>query len=148
MRFWKIANTKGPYADIRYKDPDRAVISTSEDARLAFLLSLATIAEQMTTKQANRQFQLARETGAALAHTCCGLVAITKFLLQHSFKYVLLGKFTTDPLEKMFGKLQQGSGGTYFINVQQVIEKIKIQRAKLSLYIVFSNSGKLSIQFA
>ena len=35
----------------------------------------------------------------------------------------------------MFGKLRQGSGGTYFINVQQVIEKIKMQRVKLSLYI-------------
>ena len=56
VRFWKIANTKGSYADIRYKDPDRAVISTSEDARLAFLLSLATMAEQMTRKQENRQF--------------------------------------------------------------------------------------------
>ena len=31
----------------------------------------------------------------------------------------------------MFRKLQQGSGGTNFINVQQVIEKVKIQRAKL-----------------
>ena len=39
------------------------------------------------------------------------------------------------PLEKMFGKLRQGSGGTYFINVQQVIEKVKIQRAKPSLQI-------------
>ena len=89
----------------------------------------------MTTKQGNRQFQMTRDTDAALAHTCCGLVVITKFLLQHSFKYVILGKFTTDPLEKMFGKLRQGSGGTYFINVQQVIEKVKIQRAKLNLYI-------------
>ena len=98
MKFWKIADTKGLYADVRYKDPDRAVISPSEGARLAFLLSLATMAEQMTTKQRNRQFQLTRDTGAALAHTCCGLVPITKFLLQHSFKYVILGKFTTDLL--------------------------------------------------
>ena len=35
----------------------------------------------------------------------------------------------------MFGKLRQGSGGTYFINVQQVLEKVKIQRAQLSLQI-------------
>ena len=114
VRFWKIANTKGSYADIRYKDPDRAVISTSEDARPAYLFSLATMAKQVTSKQGNRQFQLTRDTGSALAHMCHGLVAITKFLLQHSFKYVILGKFTTDPLEKMFGKLQQGSGGTFY----------------------------------
>ena len=91
------------------------------------------MAEQITSKQGNRQFQLTRDTGAALAHTFCGLVAITNIMLQHSFNYVILGKFTTDPLEKMFGKLRQG--GTYFINVQKVIEKVKDQRAKLSLYI-------------
>ena len=59
----------------------------------------------MTSKQGNRQFQLARDTGTALAHMCRGLVAIIKFLLQHSFNYVILGKFTTDPLEKIFGKV-------------------------------------------
>ena len=78
VRFWKIANTKGLYADIRYKDPDRAIKSASKDARLVFLLSLATIAGQMTSKQGNRQFQLTRDT--ALAHICRGLVAINKFL--------------------------------------------------------------------
>ena len=45
----------------------------------------------------------------------------------------MLGEFTTDPLEKMFGKLKQGSGGTYFTSVQQVLEKVKIQKAKLCL---------------
>ena len=33
----------------------------------------------------------------------------------------------------MFGKLRQGSGGTYFINVQQVLQKVTIKKAKLCL---------------
>ena len=33
----------------------------------------------------------------------------------------------------MFGKLRQGSGGTYFITVQQVLEKVCIHKAKLLL---------------
>ena len=33
----------------------------------------------------------------------------------------------------MFGKLRQGSGGTYFITVQQVLEKVCIYKAKLLL---------------
>ena len=33
VKFWKIANTKGPNADIKYKDPGRAVVSIPEDAR-------------------------------------------------------------------------------------------------------------------
>ena len=48
-------------------------------------------------------------------------------------RYVPLGKFTTDILEKYFGKLRQGSGGTYFITVQQIIEKVNIKRASLLL---------------
>ena len=39
----------------------------------------------------------------------------------------------TDYLEKMFGKLREGSGGTYFITVQQVSENVSIYKAKLLL---------------
>jgi hypothetical protein len=46
------------------------------------------------------------------------LANLTKYLLQ-SYSYVLLGNFLSDPLEKAFSKLRQGSGGTYFINMQQ-----------------------------
>ena len=44
-----------------------------------------------------------------------------------------LGQFSTDPLEKEFGKFCQGSGGTYFINVQQCIEKLHIKKISLLL---------------
>ena len=39
---------------------------------------------------------------------------LLKYLLAKSHSYVS-GKFTTDPLERAFDKLRQGSGGTYFI---------------------------------
>ena len=45
----------------------------------------------------------------------------------------MLGWFTSDPLEKAFGKLRQGSGGTYFLTAQAVTEKLCICRAKLFL---------------
>ena len=44
-----------------------------------------------------------------------------------------LGEYSTDPIEKSFGKPRQGSGGTYFINPQQVAEKQIINKAKLQL---------------
>ena len=48
-----------------------------------------------------------------------GLVALTKYLIDvEGYQYVCLGEFSTDPLQKLFGKLRQGSGGTYFINAQ------------------------------
>ena len=44
-----------------------------------------------------------------------------------------MGKFTANPLERALGKLRQGSGGAYFINIQQVLEKFNISKAKLML---------------
>ena len=72
---------------------------------------------------------LTTDTSNALHQTCHGLVELAKFLLSNdSHSYVLLGKFTTVPIEQAFGKLREGSGGTYFINTQQVIEKWNISK--------------------
>nr|XP_047127892.1 uncharacterized protein LOC124808808 [Hydra vulgaris] len=38
-----------------------------------------------------------------------------------------------DHLEKEYSILRQGSGGTYFLSVQQVIEKLRIKHASLLL---------------
>ena len=40
--------------------------------------------------------------------------------------------YSTDPIEKYFSKLRQGSGGTYFINAQSVLKKARIHHAKLA----------------
>ena len=55
--------------------------------------------------------------------------------------FVILGWFTSDPIEKCFGKLRQGSGGTYFINAKSVIEKVHIQHAKLVLQLGLEIEG-------
>ena len=36
-------------------------------------------------------------------------------------------------LKKMFSKLRQGSGGTYFTSVQQILQKVTIRKTKLCL---------------
>ena len=89
--------------------------------------------KMFTASQGKRVKQLTKDTSRAIHHTCNGVVDLTKYLLKTSHKYVVLNKFSTDPLEKSFGKLHQGSGGTYFITVQQVIEKTNIQKASLLL---------------
>ena len=67
------------------------------------------------------------------AHTCFSLVDLTRFLLKFNHDFVALGNFTTDPLEKQFSKLKQGSGGAYFISVQQALEKNEINKTKVYL---------------
>ena len=62
------------------------------------------------------------------------LILLSRHLLMNkNFEYVLLGKFTSDHIEKEFGKLRQGSGGAYFITVQQVFEKVNISKTRLIL---------------
>ena len=61
------------------------------------------------------------------------MVDLCRHLLATSHVYVGLGMFTTDFLEKEFGKLRQGSGGTYFISVHQAIEKLHIKQSSLLL---------------
>ena len=67
----------------------------------------------------------------AIHQTCFGIVDLCKYLLQTSHKYVCIGQFTSDHIEKEFFRLRQGSGGTYFITVQQIMEKSDINRARL-----------------
>ena len=67
-------------------------------------------------------------TSSAFHHTCLGLVDLTR-----NHKFVIFSEFSTDALEKSFRKLRQGCGGTYFINVQQIFEKLSIGNGKLAL---------------
>ena len=53
----------------------------------------------------------------------------------------MFGLFTSDLIEKQFNKLSQGSGGTYFITVQQILEKVVIRKTKLLLKIGFEIDG-------
>ena len=63
-------------------------------------------------------------------HTLTGLVDLCRTLLSRSHQYVLIGHFTTDPLEKEFSKPRQVSGGTYFLSFQQVVVKLEISKRK------------------
>ena len=69
-----------------------------------------------------------------LSHTCKALADLENCISKdHEFSYVMFGLFTSDPIEKEFSKLMQGSGGTYFITVQQILEKVVIRKTKLLL---------------
>ena len=110
----------------------RAVIKMPDDPRIKFLLDVAAMADGMRPTTNPRVCSLTSDTAKFLAHICRGAVHLTRHLLASGNEYVMLEWFSTDPLERAFGKLRQGSGGTYFLSAQSVIEKIRIQQAKLS----------------
>lgn len=139
LEFWNIVNTKSPFSDVRLRDETRSVIRNKNDVNLQKLLEFGNMALEMSRPTNNKtcdgkRFQsLTKDTGKAIWHTCNGLNEMAQHLLQTTHQYVLLGEFTTDHLEKQFGKLRQGSGGAYFITAQQVIEKVGIYKTKLLL---------------
>ena len=141
--FWKIMNTNEKGEMKLFKDELRGEITDPEDMKLKILLKIADMAERMTAPGKYRVRQLSKDTGTALAHVCRGIVDMTRNLLSDGgYDYVLFGWFTTDPLEKYFGKLRQGSGGTYFITAQAVLEKTRIINTKLLLQLGAGIDGK------
>ena len=116
-----------------HNDPLRAVTRMPDNPRPQFLLEVAIMADEMKPKESPHVCSLTHDSSNFLLHICRDAVGLVKHFLSKGNEYVMLGSFSTYPLEKAFGKLQQGSGGTYFITAQAVIEKVTIQHAKLFL---------------
>ena len=117
-----------------FKDPCKRAVASIDDTNLKFVLEFAELSEKMAAQSKGfRIRQLTKDASFMISHTCKGLVDIAKFLFESGKSFVLFGAFSTDPLEKYFSKLRQGSGGTYFIIAQSVIEKTNIFQSKLAL---------------
>ena len=100
VNFWKIVDVRGLNADRRFKDERRAVISSEDDPRLTTLTSLA---DTVLRKQ-----QLTADTCMSFVHTCHGIVASTKYLLNTTHTFVMIREFSYDVLGKYYGKLRMG----------------------------------------
>ena len=87
----------------------------------------------MTGSQGNHIKQLSKHTATTIHDTCNRIVSLCWHLLATRHKYVLLGQFTTDIIEKEFSIFLEGSGGIYFINIQQCIEKLHFKQISLLL---------------
>ena len=106
MTWWKILNVKTLQIDKLSNDPLQAEIRSPNDTRLDFIIEFGKMALNMAGSQGNHKKQLSQNTATAIHHTCNGIVCLCRHLLATSHKYVLLGQFSTDPLEKEFGKLR------------------------------------------
>ena len=105
---------KGPYEDVILRDPVRARIDFRDDENLETLAKIGDMVGAMgkghgTGKKRNKE--LSTDTARAFAHTCRGLIEMSKYLIEH--------------------KLRQGSGGCYFITEQQIMEKVAIFKTRL-----------------
>ena len=134
VTMWKILNVRSKNKDVRRMDPLVAVVESPDDPRLTYLLEMAKMFSDMEKSgKGKRSKQLTRDTSRSLVHTLKGIVELCKEQLSTTHRYVMLGEYSNDPIERAYGKLRQGSGGTYFLSVQQVMEKLDINKTKLLL---------------
>ena len=119
----------------KFGDPFKKPISDVSDANMASIMSYSWMASQMKGTQGKRVKSLTRDTSLAIQQTCNGIRELTEELLGNSHENVLLGEFTTDYLEAKFGEFRQGSGGAYFITVQNLLEKLHIYKTRFMLHL-------------
>ena len=81
-------------------------------------------AKKIANKIGKRVRCLTEDTENCLSQTCNRLVDLSIHLLCITHEYIILGNFTSDPLEEQSGKLRQESRVAYFITVQQLLEKV------------------------
>ena len=131
---WTILNVRSLNKDIRHANPLEAVIKCPDDPRLDHLLQLANTFALMGRKaKSKRSKQLTMDTAKSLHHTLNGMVELCRHLLATGHDFVMLGEFNNDPIERLFGQIRQGSGGTYFVSALSTLEKLDIMKAKLLL---------------
>ena len=115
--WWKILNIKTLLIDKQHHDSQPAEMRPPNDSWLDFIIEFRQMAFHMTGSQCNRIKQLFKHSATTIHHTSNGNVSLCRLLLATSHKMCLIRQFTTDLLTKEVSKFQQGSGGTYFVNV-------------------------------
>ena len=101
-------------------------INSVKDFKLIFLLQLSQMFNEIEKEK--RERSLTTDTVKGLVQMLNGRVDLCQSLLTNSNDFVMVGNFSTDPLEKELGKLRQGSEGTYLMYAQQVVERLKIKK--------------------
>lgn len=132
LNFWKICNVKAPNLDTRYNDRFRSVVYASDPWQLDYLTSFATFVESMAPSQPGKRIRtLTIDTSTAIVNTCHSLRELCIYLFDSQWTFVMLGNYSTDPLENLFGQFRQGCGGTYLVTVRALVEKHRINKTKL-----------------
>ena len=109
---WKVLNVSTTGKDIRHNNPLEAVVRSADDPRLTFLLEMGDMFLQMSPPGGKRVKSLRKDTAKGLHHTLNGIVELCRQQLHTTHDYVTMNDYCSDPLEKEFGKMREGMGGT------------------------------------
>jgi len=145
--FFAIMNTRNPDIGTHLSDPFRKPITTTSSENLVFLRDFRLMIGNMKPPRARRcqsDKTLTMETACATERSLNGYIQLCEYLLSCDFSYVLLGRYTNDPVEKLFGKWRQSAGGNYFISVSEIHHSERIQWSKIATTYLGRTSDKMS----
>ncbi|KAH8008968.1 hypothetical protein HPB51_008159 [Rhipicephalus microplus] len=133
LRWWSIVNVKTPSKGFHHRNVYEEPMSNhTDDPKASFLSAFITWLDVWESYRHDTGV-LTQETLSALRLSAQSLLALVKCCVSELyFKYILLGKVQTDPLESRFGQYRQMAGGQYHISVHQLCEtegRIRLQNA-------------------
>ena len=83
------------------------------------------------SKIRNREkFTLSAQTSSALQRTLLCQASLIEDLLSDGFKFVLIARFQSDSIERMFRQYRQMSGGRFLVGLKDVIWSERILKIK------------------
>ena len=134
LSWWKIVNVRSPKTGYHLRDPLRFPIHSANDASVLYLSKFSSFLDSWQNLQISSSGysgKLTSDTYVSLQHTTRTLCLLIQYMFETFAvcKYLLLGKFQTDPLESRFGRYRQMCGSCYHVSVSQVFDaekKLKI----------------------
>jgi hypothetical protein len=129
--FWLICNSKSTTSN---HPLGRA--ACAGDKKPEFLRAFAKWAEGST---------LTKQTVHAISRTARRLASAIEDLLDDGYKFVLVSRFQSDPLEGRFGCYRQMSGGRFLVSVLAAKQSEKIKKIQ-ALLKISENPGDVMVQ--
>ena len=135
-KFFTIMNTKSSHAEHRLRDPLRQAIREMDCPPIHFLKEFRDMVDKMKPPRVIRKScdkTLTTATAVATVNCIDGFHKMAEYLLGNGYSYVLFGRYTSDHIEKLFGKWRQAAGGNYYISVSEIMQTQRIQWANVTI---------------
>ena len=128
--WWSIVNVRSTSVGFRKRDDNKKAITRSSESKLEFLTKFVLFMKEWRDTGSKSE-SLTRETLSCAIQTSSALSALAIYLLeQKDFKFVMLGKISSDAIEHRFGHYRQLGGANYYLSVRQFLEAEKAIRLK------------------
>lgn len=130
LKWWSIVSCKSATKGFHKLDDNSKPFYRDTyqlDARYIWMKNFVRWLEVWEQDEDAKGHRFTTDTLSAFKATTIAFIELTDYVFTNVplVDYILLGKFTTDQLEEIFGKLRQLSGGKYRISTVEAAENMK-----------------------